>query len=138
MKISLKKFEIFCRGLLRHVGIDIDATIGGQYVVDGGSEGFGYVTSDAFRTIRAALQVKRQNSEASAPKIDKFRGAVDKYNAEFGIFIATSDFTRGAIKGTRINTLINGDNICDLVVKYQYYVKLITTYKLDNFYKDKK
>jgi restriction system protein len=63
---------------------------------------------------------------------------VDKYNAEFGIFIATSDFTRGAIKGTRINTLINGDNICDLVVKYQYYVKLITTYKLDNFYKDKK
>ncbi len=59
MKISLKKFEIFCRGLLRHVGIDIDATIGGQYVVDGGLEGFGYVTSDAFRTIRAALQVKR-------------------------------------------------------------------------------
>lgn len=43
---------------------------------------------------------------------------MDKYNAEFGIFIATSDFTRGAIKGTRINTLINGDNICDLVVKY--------------------
>ncbi len=41
------------------MGIDIDATIGGQYVVDGGSEGFGYVTSDAFRTIRAALQVKR-------------------------------------------------------------------------------
>lgn len=54
-------------------------------------------------------------------EIDKFRGAMDKYNAEFGIFITSSDFTRGAIKtarqGTRIITLINGDEICDLVAK---------------------
>lgn len=59
-----------------------------------------------------------------APEIDKFRGAMDKYNAKFGIFITNSDFTRDAIKaareGTRIITLIDGDEICDLVSKYNY------------------
>ena len=63
-----------------------------------------------------------------------------KYNAEYGIFIATSDFTRKAMKtareGTRVITLINGDQICDLVAKYNYYVKPVTTYRLKKFYFD--
>lgn len=65
---------------------------------------------------------------------------MDKYNAEYGIFIATSDFTREAMKtsreGTRVITLINGDQICDLVAKYYYYVEPVTTYRLKNFYSD--
>lgn len=76
-----------------------------------------------------------------APERDKFRGAMDKYNAEFGIFITNSDFTRGAIKtarqGTRIITLIDGEEICDLVAKYNYYVEPVTIYKLKSFYTDK-
>ena len=141
MKMNPKKFELFCRGLLTKMGIDVDNTIGVNYVADGGLDGFGYVRSNDYRTTRVALQAKRWQSNVPAPEIDKFRGAMDKYNAEFGIFITNSDFTRGAIKtarqGTRIITLIDGDEICDLVAKYNYYVEPVTTYRLKSFYTDK-
>ncbi|WP_294955612.1 restriction endonuclease [uncultured Lactobacillus sp.] len=140
MKMDPGRFEIFCRGLLTKMGIDVDKTIGVNYVADGGLDGFGYVRSNDYRTTRVALQAKRWQSNVPVPEIDKFRGAMDKYNAEFGIFITNSDFTRGAIKtarqGTRIITLINGDEICDLVAKYNYYVEPVTTYKLKSFYTD--
>ena len=141
MKMSPKKFELFCRGLLTKMGIDVDKTIGVNYVADGGLDGFGYVRSNDYRTTRVALQAKRWQSNVPAPEIDKFRGAMDKYNAEFGIFITNSDFTRGAIKtarqGTRIITLIDGEEICDLVAKYNYYVEPVTTYRLKPFYTEK-
>ena len=141
MKMNPKKFELFCRGLLTKMGIDVDDQIGVSYVADGGLDGFGYVRSDDYRTTRVALQAKRWHSKVSSPEIDKFRGAMDKYNAEFGIFITNSDFSRDAVKaarqGTRIITLINGDEICDLVAKYNYYVEPVTTYRLKDFYKDK-
>lgn len=139
-KMSPKKFELFSRGLLIHMGVDLDDNIGVRYVGDGGLDGFGYITSDDFRTTRVALQAKRWDGKVSAPEIDKFRGAMDKNNAEYGIFITTSDFTREAMKtareGTRVITLINGDQICDLVAKYNYYVKPVTTYRLESFYFD--
>ncbi len=139
--MSPKKFELFCRGLLTRMGIDVDGNIGTQYVADGGLDGFGYVRSDDYRTTRVALQAKRWQGKVSAPEIDKFRGAMDKYNAEFGIFITNSDFTRDAVKtarqGTRIITLIDGDEICNLVAKYNYYVEPVTTYRLKSFYLEK-
>ena len=141
MKMNPKKFELFCRGLLTKMGIDVDKTIGVNYVADGGLDGFGYVRSNDYRTTRVALQAKRWQSNVPAPEIDKFRGAMDKYNAEFGIFITNSDLTRGAIKtarqGTRIITLIDDEEICDLVAKYNYYVEPVTTYRLKSFYTDK-
>ena len=141
MKMNPKKFELFCRGLLTKMGIDVDDEKGAQYVADGGIDGFGYVRSDDYRTTRVALQAKRWQGKVSAPEIDKFRGAMDKFNAEFGIFITNSDFTREAVRtareGTRIITLINGDQVCDLIAKYNYYVDPVTTYRLKDFYLDK-
>lgn len=141
MKMNPKKFELFCRGLLTKMGIDVDDEKGAQYVADGGIDGFRYVRSDDYRTTRVALQAKRWQGKVSAPEIDKFRGAMDKFNAEFGIFITNSDFTREAVRtareGTRIITLINGDQVCDLVAKYNYYVEPVTTYRLKDFYLDK-
>ena len=141
MKMNPKKFELFCRGLLTKMGIDVDDEKGAQYVADGGIDGFGYVRSDDYRTTRVALQAKRWQGKVSAPEIDNFRGAMDKFNAEFGIFITNSDFTREAVRtareGTRIITLINGDQVCDLVAKYNYYVDPVTTYRLKDFYLDK-
>lgn len=141
VKMNPKKFELFCRGLLTKMGVDVDDKIGVQYVADGGLDGFGYVRSDDYRTTRVALQAKRWQGKVLAPEIDKFRGAMDKFNAEFGIFITNSDFTREAVKtarqGTRIITLINGDQICDLVAKYNYYVEPVTTYQLKDFYLEK-
>lgn len=138
-KMAPQKFELFCRGLLKNMGVQLDDKIGIQYVADGGLDGYGYITSDDFRTTRVGLQAKRWDNKVSAPEIDKFRGAMDKYRAEYGIFITTSGFTREAIRvaraGTRVITLIDGEKICDLVAKYQYYVKAVTVYQLDDFYK---
>jgi restriction system protein len=65
---------------------------------------------------------------------------MDKYNAEFGIFITTSVFTRQAIRasreGTRVSTLIDGEEIVNLVEKYQLYIKKVETYKLNSFFED--
>lgn len=49
-----------------------------------------------------ALQAKRWEGKVISPEIDKFRGAMDKYNAEYGIFITTSDYTRSAIETSRV------------------------------------
>lgn len=139
--MSPRKFEIFCNGLLKRMGVDLDNNIGTKYSADGGLDGFGYVTSDDFRTTRVALQCKRWQNNVQSPEIDKFRGAMDKYNAEFGIFITTSDFSRTAKEnsrvGTRVITLVNGDDICDLVAKYNFFVEPVTTYKLQSFYTEK-
>lgn len=137
-QMSPDKFEMFARGLMKRMGIELDKEIGIQTTADGGLDGFGYITADDFRTTRVALQAKRWEGKVSSPEIDKFRGAMDKYNAEYGIFITTSDYTRSAIEasriGTRVITLINGEDICDLVAKYEFYVTPVTTYELNDFY----
>ncbi|WP_429971367.1 restriction endonuclease [Fructilactobacillus sp. Tb1] len=137
-KMNHKKFELFCRGLLKEMGIIIDDKLGIEYTGDGGIDGFGYVQANDYRTTRVALQAKRWEGKVSSSEIDKFRGAMDKHNAEFGVFITNSDFTRNAIEasrqGTRMITLINGDKICELVKKYEYYVEPVITYKLKSFY----
>lgn len=47
---------------------------------------------------------------------------METFNAEYGIFITNSNFTREVMnkscKETKMIILINGDQICDLVVKY--------------------
>lgn len=72
----------------------------------------------------------------SSPEIDKFRGAMDKFRAEYGIFLTTSSFTRDAIKaarsGTRIITLIDGERLLDLTAKYRVFVTPKTIYELDD------
>lgn len=118
---SPSKFEQFCRQLVHQMGVSLDETVGIQISNDGGLDGFGYITSqDDFRTNR---------------------GAMDKFNAEYGIFITTSTFTRGAIKasrqGSRVITLIDGAKIAELVAKYQLHVKPVTTYLIGDFYKRK-
>lgn len=138
MNFSPEKFEKFARRLVREMGVDIDDKIGISVTNDGGLDGFGYITSDEFRTARVAIQAKRWKDIVQAPEIDKFRGAMDKFNAEFGIFITTSDFSKGAIEtsrvGTRVITLINGKRIAELVAKYELGVKPVITYIFDDFY----
>ena len=75
-----------------------------------------------------------------SPEIDKFRGAMDKFRAEYGIFISTTRFAKDAYtnaknEGTRTITLIDGNKIIELVEKYQLYITPITTYQLGDFYK---
>lgn len=145
LNLNPGKFELFCRALVNRMHVDIDEVIGTQLTGDGGLDGYGYITTDDFRTARVAIQAKRWDpkNSVSSPEIDKFRGAMDKFRAEYGIFITTSTFTRDAIRasraGTRVITLIDGDHLLDLVAKYELYVskKVITTYGLDDFFEEK-
>lgn len=138
MKLSPAKFELFCRSLVKKMGVDLDENIGVKLSGDGGLDGYGYLTTDDFRTARVAIQAKRWSNLVSSPEIDKFRGAMDKHNAEFGIFITTAEFSRDAVKaartGTRVITLINGTKLVELVAKYQLYVTEVTTYVLGDFF----
>lgn len=137
-KMSPNKFETFARALVSRMGVSLDENIGVKLSGDGGVDGFGYITSDEFRTTRVAVQAKRWVGGVSSPEIDKFRGAMDKHNAEYGIFITTSYFTKNAIdasrSGTRVITLIDGEMIADLVEKYKLYIHEVVTYELDKFY----
>lgn len=141
-EFSPARFEQFCRLLVRKMGVTMDEKIGVQVSNDGGLDGFGYITSpDDFRTNRVAIQAKRWQGNVQSPEIDKFRGAMDKYNAEYGIFVTTASFSRGAIQaarqGTRVITLIDGDKITELVAKYKLHVTEVVTYELDDYYKNK-
>ena len=137
-----KKFEAFCRALVRKMGVEIDSSLGISATRDGGIDGFGYTISDDFRTTRVAIQAKRwnENQVIGLPEIDKFRGAMDKFRAEYGIFIATTRFAKDSYtnaknEGTRTITLIDSNKIIELVEKYQLYITPITTYQLGDFYK---
>ncbi|MEE6716671.1 restriction endonuclease [Schleiferilactobacillus harbinensis] len=134
------KFELFARSLVKAMGVNLDETIGVKLTGDGGLDGYGYLLADDFRTTRVAIQAKRWQGLVPSPEIDKFRGAMDKYSAEYGIFVTTSNFTRDAIKsarqGSRVITLINGDRLCDLTAKYQVHVKPVIAYELDEFFDD--
>lgn len=142
LSMEPKKFEAFCRALIRKMGVEIDNSIGVSTTRDGGIDGFGYTISDDFRTTRVAIQAKRwnENQVIGSPEIDKFRGAMDKFRAEYGIFISTTRFAKDAYtnaknEGTRTITLIDGNKIIELVEKYQLYITPITTYQLGDFYK---
>ena len=137
--LTPNKFEIFCRALVKKMNVNIDETIGIKQSGDGGLDGFGYMMADDFRTSSVAIQAKRWSKNlVSSPEIDKFRGAMDKYRADYGIFITTSSFSKEAVKaartGTKIITLIDGERLVDLVAKYKLYVTPVVTYELGEFF----
>ncbi|MEE6684233.1 restriction endonuclease [Limosilactobacillus fermentum] len=138
-QFSPGKFESFSRLLISKMGVSIDKQRGIVRSGDHGIDGFGYFTSDEFRTSRVAIQCKRYTTGAvSEPEIDKFKGVMDSFNAEYGIFVTTSHFTdRAKIKATQGNntvTLIDGQGLADLVEKYKLHITPVVTYALDDYY----
>lgn len=133
------KFESFSRLLISKMGVRIDDKLGKIQSRDHGIDGFGYFESDEFRTARVAIQSKKfANNSVSEPDIDKFKGVMDSFNAEYGIFITTSHFTdtakEKAVQGSKSVTLIDGRRIAELVAKYQLHVTPVQTFTLDDYY----
>lgn len=139
MQFDPGKFESFSRLLISKMGVTIDKERGVMQSGDHGIDGFGYFTSDEFRTSRVAIQCKRYTKgSVSEPEIDRFKGVMDSFNAEYGIFVTTSSFTdkakKKATQGTNTVTLINGQDLADLVEKYQLHITPVTIYTLDDYY----
>lgn len=138
-QFSPSKFESFSRLLISKMGVKIDAKRGHLQSHDHGIDGFGYFESDEFRTTRVAIQCKKYtDAPVSEPDVDKFKGVMISFDAEYGIFITTSYFTdsakQKAVHGSNSVTLIDGQRIADLVEKYQLHVTPVQTYTLDDYY----
>lgn len=141
-KFSPKKFESFSRLLLSHMGIAFDREKGVKMSGDHGIDGFGYFVSDEFRTAKVVVQCKRfTDAPVSKPEIDKFKGVMMSFNADYGIFITTSYFTRQAqekaVQGANSVTLIDGQRLLDLIEKYQLHITPVTTYEVNDYYYQK-
>lgn len=139
MQFSPAKFESFSRLLISKMGVRLDKERGVKLTGDHGIDGFGYFTSDDFRTSRVAIQCKRYGKQpVSEPEIDKFKGVMASFNAEYGIFITTSHFTAQAeykaYQGSNTVTLIDGQQLAELVEKYELHIKPVKTYVLDDYY----
>ena len=138
--MSPKKFEQFSRALLTKMGVQFTDK-GVQISNDGGIDGYGYHTDDDdFRTTRVVIQCKRYNSGAvSEPEINQFLGAKNKFQADYGVFITISRFTNSARiaarEGTPI-TLIDGNDLIRLIIRYELFITPVTTYVLDDFYSE--
>ena len=137
-KMSSKKFEAFSRALLNRMGVEFTEK-GVQVSNDGGIEGYGYHTdANDFRTTRVVIQCKRYNvAPVSEPEINQFLGAMNKYQADYGVFITNGRFTNAARIAAREGspiTLIDGNELVRLVIKYELYITPVKTYVLDEFY----
>lgn len=139
-KMSPGKFEAFSRALLKEMGVNFTDK-GINISNDGGIDGFGYHRdSNDFRTTRVVIQCKRYNSgDVSSPEIDRFLGAMNKNQADYGIFITNSRFTvsarKAAVEGSPI-TLIDGDELVRLIIKYELFLEPVQTYELNDFYRN--
>lgn len=136
--MSPKKFEAFSRALLTKMGVEF-TNQGVQISNDGGIDGYGYHKDlDDFRTTRVVIQCKRYNTgPVTEPDINQFLGAMNKFQADYGVFITNSRFTNSARVASREGspiTLIDGNDLVELVIRYQLYITPVTTYILDDFY----
>ena len=65
--------------------------------------------------------------------------AMNKYQADYGVFITNSRFTNQAREAARAGTpitLIDGNDLIRLVIRYELFITPVTTYVLDEFYLD--
>jgi restriction system protein len=137
-KMSPKKFEAFSRALLNRMGVEFTEK-GVQVSNDGGIDGYGYhVDVYDFQTTRVVIQCKRYNSGAvSESAINQFLGTMNKFQADYGVFITNSRFTNAAKTAAKEGspiTLIDGNELVRLVKKYELYIKPVKTYVLGDFY----
>lgn len=137
-KMSPKKFEAFSRALLNRMGVEFTGK-GVQISNDGGIDGYGYhIDANDFRTTRVVIQCKRYNvAPVRETEINQFLGAMNKYQADYGVFITNGRFTNSARQAAREGspiTLIDGNDLVKLVTKYELYITPVKTYVLDEFY----
>ena len=142
-KFSPKKFEIFSRKLFSNMGIVFDNKKGVIMSNDHGIDGYGIFEADDFRTSKVVIQCKRYvDGCVGEPEIDKFRGVISKFSADYGIFITTSYFSEKAketaSKANPTITLIDGQRLVKLIVKYKIGIKEVPVlyYSIDDYYNE--
>ena len=90
------KFEVFCKDLLE--ACDIHDVVLTQKSRDGWVDGYGRLVINEIFSIKVVFQCKRYapDNPISSKAINEFRGAFMHGDAEMGLFITTSHFTKDA------------------------------------------
>lgn len=112
-------FERLCKRILREAGfIDVEVTQRGS---DGGIDGAGILRVNLL-SFHVSFQCKRYKDSVGAPVVRDFRGA-SIGRSDKGLIITTGRFTtdarREAVRdGASPIDLIDGDQLCELLAKY--------------------
>ena len=121
-----QKFEDLIHALLVEMGFEETETT--PYSGDKGIDVRGVLKVDQLSTVRVAIQAKRWITNVGPDVIQKVRGALKITDAEHGIVITPSDFTGSAkaeaqAAGKIPISLVNGEQLVDLLIQYQVGVK---------------
>lgn len=103
-----------------------------------GDEGIdGIISADRFGFDTVYVQAKQWNKETSVgrPEIQKFLGALAGQGATKGLFITTAHFSKEAKDFANKNlqskiVLVDGEELCDLMIEYDLGVSIVETYKV--------
>lgn len=99
---------------------------------DGGIDGI--IKEDKLGLDIIYIQAKRWESTVSRPDIQKFAGALQGQRARKGIFITTSNFTKGALNYVEnIETkiiLIDGQRLAELMIAYNVGANTTAIYEI--------
>jgi restriction system protein len=124
LRLDPRAFENLIQSLLEEMGLD--QTSVSTYSGDGGIDIRGVLNAEDLSQIDVAVQAKRWKANVGPKVVRELRGSLKVH--EHGIVITPSDFTSSAKSEadesgkTRIS-LINGEQLVDLLIQHQVGVK---------------
>lgn len=143
-----REFEKLVVQLLQRMGYGGEIKNSGQVTQYSNDKGIdGIIREDILGFGRINIQAKRYAIENKVPRedIQKFVGALAVAQSDKGVFITTSDFTKGAYEyaeslnfSTKI-VLINGEKLAEYIYNYNVGIqteRIIEIKKLDSDYWD--
>ena len=119
-QMAPNKFEQLVGRLLEEMGYQNVEVVGRSG--DGGVD----VVADielGVTSVREVVQAKRHRGTIQRKELDALRGSLHRFDAVRGSIVATSRFARGAVKeafakGVAPITLIDGDNLIDMLIEH--------------------
>jgi len=121
-----QKFEELIRSLLEEMGFEETETT--QYVNDKGIDVRGILKTNQLTAMKVVIQAKRWKNNVGSDVVRNLRGSLRMVDGEQGIIVTPSDFTPDAktesqSEGKMPITLINGNQLIELLFQYQVGVK---------------
>jgi restriction system protein len=133
MQCSPEFFERLVVDLLVRMGYGGTRKDASRAVGKSGDEGIdGIINEDRLGLEVVYIQAKRWKDTVSRPELQKFVGALHGQNARKGVFITTSNFSKGAIEyagGLQDKVvLVDGEMLANLMVDFGVGVSLERSY----------
>ncbi len=131
-------FERLCQRLLREAGFEQVVVVGKSG--DGGIDGHGVLSLNAFVSFRVLFQCKRYVGSVVPGQVRDFRGAMQG-RADKGLILTTGSFTVEARReasrdGAPPIELVDGEKLIELFAKLDLGLRPVTTYDIDDSFFD--